>query len=132
MLKRDLILNNLDIILWKLKYPIVLLKNAPILLLINIRLLIVSDVLISLDDSFVLDVIRTMNLNVTEAYIITADKINLLVFSSRSLDYCWLVGIEMLCNFCSMTFKTPTLSILKHDIHAKRDLWYQIDRYFQL
>lgn len=119
-------LKNLGIVLWKLRYPVIFTKNIPIQLLSNVRLLIVSDIFISYDDSFIQDVIRTIHLTSIEVYMITVDKINTLILSLKLLDYCWLIGVKISCNFCSVMFYTPSLSILKHDIHAKRDLWNQI------
>lgn len=129
LLKYSLVLNALDVVLWKLRYPIVVSTDYPIQLLVNLRLLIISDVLISLNDFFIEDVIRTLHLKSTEIYIITMDSINRLVFPLNRVEYCWLMGVKMSCKFCCITFYTPSLSILKCNTDAKRDLWYQIHQY---
>lgn len=126
LLKYNSVLNNLDIVLWKLRYPIIMSKDSSIQLLVNLRLLIISDVLISLHDCFVEDVIRVLHLKSEEVYIVTADSINELVFPVNYEVFCWVVGIQILCKFCCITFYTPALSILKCNMDAKRDLWYQM------
>lgn len=125
----NLILNNLDIVLWRLRYPIIFIENVPVKLLFNIRLLIIADISVFLNDPVIDDVIRSMRLVSSEVYIVSVKKINTLIFSVKFLDYCWLIGTRISCNFCSVIFYTPSLSILKNNVDAKRDLWNQICRH---
>lgn len=122
----NLILKHLGIVLWKLRCPVILTQKKTTCLLIKLKLLIISDVLISLNDLFLQDVIQSMNLSQKEVYIITVDQINNLILPKKKLNYCWWMGIDKLCNYHCLTFNTPSLSILKYDIDAKRDLWNQI------
>lgn len=122
----NLKLKYLGIVSWKLRYPIVLQDNIIVQLLSQLKLLVISDVLISLNDLFVQDVIRSMNLNQTEIHIITVDQINTLVIPKNFLRLCWWIGTEVLYNYRCFTVNTPSLSVLKHSISAKRYLWNQI------
>lgn len=122
----NLILKFLNINLWKLRYPIVLIKNKPIHLLTKLKLLIISDVRISLQDVFIQDVVRSMKLNHTEIYIITIDQLNTLVLPKKFFSYCWWLGIEMVNQYNGFNLSTPSLSNLKCNVDAKRNLWNQI------
>lgn len=125
-LTQDLV-KHLDIAIWKLRYPIILKKHIPFQLLINLKLLIISDVQISLNDTFIQDVIQSMGLTNTEIHIIIADQINTLILPKNFLRYCWCLGEKILCHYHCLTFKTPSLSKLKFNINAKRNLWNQIN-----
>lgn len=122
---------DLNIILWKLRYPILLTNKKPIHLLIKLKLLIISDINISPNDNFIEDVTRSMRLNQTEIYIITIDQIHTLILPKKFLNYCWWLGVKVLYNYHCLTFNTPSLSILKCNIHAKRDLWNQINLFLR-
>lgn len=130
-LSRNLMLRRLGITVWKIRYPIILIKNQPIHLLIKLKLLIISDVLISLHDIFIQDVIRSMYLNQTQICIITIDQIKTVILPKNFLSYCWWVGVAELCNYHCVTFNTPSLLTLKSNVNAKRDFWHQINVSFR-
>lgn len=126
-----LILKGLDFTVWKIRFPIILNNKIPIRLLIQLKLLIISDILISLNDSFIQDVIRSMRLNPTEIHIITFDQINSLMMPKYFLNCCWWLGVKKLHNYHCVTFTTPALSLLKRNINAKRALWNQINLFLR-
>lgn len=130
-LKRNLILKNLGIVLWKLRYPIILTDKVPIILLANLRLLMVSDLPVSLKDSFIIDVIQSMNINQAEVQMITIDLINNIILPSsiNVLRYCWWIGTKVLRDFQCVNLVTPSLIILKCSSKYKRDLWSQISKF---
>ncbi|URJ31871.1 DNA polymerase III subunit psi [Blochmannia endosymbiont of Camponotus modoc] len=121
------IFQELGITLWKLRYPVVLDNINPIKLWPCLRLVLISsDFPISLDDPFVKDVIRAMQINPREVYALTTNQIKILIIPSEFSCYCWWIGTKVLNNLNSICLITPSLPILKCDIHAKRDLWRQI------
>ncbi|URJ29326.1 DNA polymerase III subunit psi [Blochmannia endosymbiont of Camponotus modoc] len=121
------IFQELGITLWKLRYPVVLDNINPIKLWPCLRLVLISsDFPISLDDPFVKDVIRAMQINPKEVYALTTNQIKILIIPSEFSCYCWWIGTEVSNNLNSICLITPSLPILKCDIHAKRDLWRQI------
>lgn len=122
------VFQELGITLWKLRYPVVLDNINPIKLWPCLRLLLISsDFPILLDDPFVKDVIRAMRINPREVYALTIDQIKILIIPSEFSCYCWWIGTKVISNnLNSICLTTPSLPILKCDIHAKRDLWRQI------
>lgn len=123
------VFQELGITLWKLRYPVVLDNIKPIKLWPRLRLLLISsDFPMSLDDSFVRDVIRAMQISPTEVYALTIDQIKTLIIPEECSYYCWWIGTEVLNNVNGIYFITPSLPILKCDVQAKRDLWRQISR----
>ncbi|CAD83631.1 DNA polymerase III, psi subunit [Candidatus Blochmanniella floridana] len=124
----DVVLKRLDITLWKIRYPAILKKSESVQLLINLRFLIISGLFISLDDPFVQDVIRAMRVKNIEVYIININEINNLILPVKVLNYCWWVGVEVLCDFGGISLCTESLNVLKYDMKGKQDFWYQIYR----
>ncbi|URJ28067.1 DNA polymerase III subunit psi [Candidatus Blochmannia vicinus (nom. nud.)] len=121
------ILQQLGIILWKLRYPIVLNNNNQIKLWRCLRLLLISsDFSISLNDPFIKDVIRAARFNPKEVYALTNGQINHLITPSGFSCHCWWIGTEVSKNFYGICLNTPSLPVLKCNIKAKRDLWRQI------
>ncbi|URJ23127.1 DNA polymerase III subunit psi [Blochmannia endosymbiont of Camponotus sp. C-003] len=121
------VFQELGIIFWKLRYPIVSDNINPIKLWPCLRLLLISsDFPTSLNDPFVKDVIRAMQINPKEVYALTIDQIKILIIPSEFSCYCWWIGTEVPNNLDSICLTSPSLSILKYDIQAKRDLWRQI------
>ncbi|AAZ40754.1 DNA polymerase III, psi subunit [Candidatus Blochmanniella pennsylvanica str. BPEN] len=121
------IFQELGITLWKLRYPVVLDSINPIKLWPSLRLVLISpDVPISLNDPFIKDVIRAMQINPREVCALTTNQIKILIIPSEFSYYCWWIGTKVSNNLNSICLTTPALSILKCDIHAKRDLWRQI------
>ncbi|WP_236840112.1 DNA polymerase III subunit psi [Blochmannia endosymbiont of Camponotus nipponensis] len=122
-----MVLQELGITYWKLRYPIVLDNENSIKLWWHLRLLLISsDCSISLDDLFVKDVIRAMRINIKSVYVLTINQIKTLIIPEEYFFYCWWIGMEKLSNFNGICLSTPSLSILKCDVKAKCDLWRQI------
>ncbi|WP_331828438.1 DNA polymerase III subunit psi [Candidatus Blochmannia sp. SNP] len=125
--KNNSVLWKLGIVPWKLRYPIVLNNNNQIKLWVCLRLLLISsDFPISLNDPFIKDVIRAIQLSSREVCALTNSQINHLIIPSGFSCHCWWIGTEVSKNFHGMCLNTPSLSILKCNIKAKRDLWRQI------
>ncbi|ADV33518.1 DNA polymerase III, psi subunit [Candidatus Blochmanniella vafra str. BVAF] len=116
--------------IWQLRYPVLLTNTEPVyFLLVKLRLLIISDVVVCIDDLFIKDVFRAMSIHCSEVYILTVDRLNRLFLPKTFLSYCWWMGVEALCDFRCITFCTTSLEILKNDADSKRVLWDQICRF---
>lgn len=124
-------LKYLNIIEWKLRYPVILNKKKPVQLLKKLKLLIVSDTLVSLEDFFIQDVIRSMHLSSTEVYIITIDQINSIIVPKERIVGYWWIGVQALLNYNHYSLSTPSLLTLKVNSNEKRNLWNQINSFFK-
>lgn len=121
-------LGKLDIVLWKLRYPVILSGTMSVQLWSNLRLLLISDFYISPDDLLVSDVLRVMCIDLKEICILTVNKIDTLIFPVNFSCHCWWIGISVLRDFHGICLCTPSLSVLKDNIQAKRDFWNQISK----
>lgn len=122
------IFRELDIVFWKFRYPVLLQNTMLVQLLIHLRLLLISDFYISSSDLLINDVLRIMCVDQKEICILTVDQINTLILPIGFICHCWWIGTAVLCDFRGICLNTPSLSILKNDVKAKRNLWLQISQ----
>lgn len=123
----DKVFSALEIVLWQLRYPVVLDSTTmSIQLYSHLRLLLVSDSYISINDPFIGDILRVVRVSITDICILTVNQIDNLILPRKYTCNCWWIGSRVLRNFCGICLITPALSILKCSVKAKRDLWHQI------
>lgn len=125
------IFRELDIISWEFRYPVVLNDVMSVQLWMQLRLLLISDVAIPLNDPLVNDVLRVMRIDVKEICILTENQIDTLVLPSGFSCHSWWIGIMACRDFYGICLCTPSLSILKDDVKVKRNLWYQISQNYE-
>lgn len=126
------IFRELDIVLWELRYPVVLSDTMSVQLWTRLRLLLISDFVVSLHDPFISDVLRVMSIDAQEICMLTINQIGTLILPIGFSCHCWWIGITILRDFHGVCLHTPSLSALKCNIQAKRDFWNQISRVIQI
>lgn len=126
------IFRELNIVLWKLRYPVVLSDTMAVQLWVRLRLLLISDVFISLHDPLIKDVLRVMCFDLKEVCMLTINQIDSLILPIGFSCHCWWIGIEKLRDFHGACLYTSSLSALKCNVKVKRDLWSQISKIMHL
>lgn len=120
------IFRELDIVLWELRYPVILSNVMKVQLCMHLRLLLISNSSISLHDPLINDVLRAMCIDLKEVCVLNVSQINNLILPIGFSCHCWWIGITALRDFHGALLCTSSLSMLKCDARAKRNLWYQI------
>ncbi|ABF14136.1 DNA polymerase III subunit psi [Candidatus Palibaumannia cicadellinicola] len=122
---------QLGIIQWILRYPPVLHSKEELVVLppAKIRWLLVADQLPLINHPLISDVIRSMALIPEQLFMITSKQVMML--PKYSFYHCWWLGVIAIRNFKGISLFTPSLSVLRNNAVAKRDLWRQIMNYQQ-
>jgi DNA polymerase-3 subunit psi len=88
------------------------------------KIVVVSKKPTKLHDPLVLDMLRVLNIKVSQVTLLTYCQYKTLASFPESLCK-WLLDIDDEC-FPGLTLKSPNLDELARDMLAKRDLWQQI------
>lgn len=131
-IRRDFLLQQLGIIQWQLRYPMVLHGEVALKLATGTRLLIVSTENISADDQLLNDVLRGLSLTKAQVMFLTPEQYVMLGEGGEYL--CWWLGSdERAPGKAQMILRSPVLTALYNNPEAKRALWQQIchdEQYF--
>ncbi|URJ25193.1 DNA polymerase III subunit psi [Candidatus Blochmannia ocreatus (nom. nud.)] len=120
------ILAELNIVLWRLRYPITVKNKILLKFWINTRLLLISSTRISIYDSFIKDVIHAMQLNSLEVKSITIKQFKNLIFPKNFFCHSWWIDTAVLYKFRGMCINTVSLLRLRKSARLKCALWEQI------
>jgi DNA polymerase III psi subunit len=92
----------------------------------DIRLIIVTSVLLRIDDPFINDVARAMKISKYGLHIVKPEELEMLRDHQKDNCFVWFLGQgrKSSCTFKKIT--SPSLQLLKKNSNAKRELWEKL------
>ncbi|MGQ0286736.1 DNA polymerase III subunit psi [Pasteurellaceae bacterium 22721_9_1] len=136
MNRRDLLLQEMGIKQWQLRRPEALKGVVNISVADNIKLIIVAEQTLSVQEPFIQDVLRSIAINVKDCLLIDFSQVDHLQ-TTTPVHY-WLLSQNQqkidrtLSHFSQVTslWQSPDLPLLKQNGKEKRHLWQQIQTAF--
>ncbi|VFP79749.1 DNA polymerase III subunit psi [Candidatus Erwinia haradaeae] len=126
--RRDFLLHKIGIMQYIPRRAYAIQDQMEIKSIADIRLIIVSDILLSLTDPLVSDILCTLHLNARQVRNFTVQ--NLEVLSSYiHCCYGWFLGVSVPKMFTGIQIISPSLPKLYKSLDAKKQLWKQIYTY---
>ncbi|OAT29187.1 DNA polymerase III psi subunit [Buttiauxella ferragutiae ATCC 51602] len=117
-------LQQLGITQWELRRPAALQGEIAVSLHENVKLLIIAEDLPDLNDPFVCDVLRSLNLDAQQIMQLTPERAAMLPGESRCNS--WRLGVSEPLPISGAQLATPNLNELYHNGAARQALWQQI------
>ncbi|AET15161.1 TPA: DNA polymerase III subunit psi [Pasteurella multocida] len=132
MNRRDLLLQQMGITQWQLKSPTRLKGMVKINVEEKIRLIIVAEHALTTDSPLLKDILRSLDLDESMCLCLDFERIPHL--NTQYPVHYWLLSdnqeeIERLSAFCqpaTAIWQSSAWSQFKHNHHAKRQLWQQM------
>ena len=133
MNRRDLLLEAMGISQWQLRRPHILQGAIGITVAGNIRLIVVSDTVVS-GEPLLTDILRAIDLNAADCLCLNFDQIQH-IHLQHSLQYCLFTEnsekIDRTLPYCinaEKLYRTLDWPQFKLSSQAKRDFWRQIQQ----
>lgn len=125
--RRDWQLQQLGITQWVLHRPAVLLGEIAVTLPHDVKLIIVAESPLSLNDGLVSDILRTLRLQPSQVFQLTPDKVAML--PSKIPCNSWSLGVDAPDMLTGSKLTSPRFSELSSNSHARQQLWQQMCEY---
>ncbi|VFP87961.1 DNA polymerase III subunit psi [Candidatus Erwinia haradaeae] len=123
-LDRDKILKNIGIVPYRIRHYHPFKGEIALVLPLSIRLVIVSHKFIFLHNSLLMDVLRTMNLNIQQVQTLPPYQIRML--PKNACYNKWYLGIKIPRESTGINISSSILEELNQNIEEKKALWKQI------